>query len=85
MSINTKTGRPNAAVREGIADRILDLRSRIYDPMVTYKEQATGDVPQVLTALDDVLAYMNECDQVGITPHSADVLSLVAAALGVTS
>lgn len=75
LSINTKTGRPNAALREGIAARLAEIED-YFD---------VNDAVKMHSALADVLAYMDECEQVGITPHLADLRSLIAAALGVTA
>ena len=44
-----------------------------------------NDSVKMRTALDDVVAYMDECERVGVSMHPADVRSLIATALGVTA
>ena len=75
MSINTKTGRRNVALRDAVADRLVEIED-YFD---------VNDSVKMRTALDDVVAYMDECERVGVSMHPADVRSLIATALGVTA
>lgn len=89
MSINRKTGRPNAALREGIAGRINDIRDRLgfarWGGRMATERALSEDSPSLITALDDVLDYSDECESIGVSMHPADVRSLIATALGVVS
>ena len=76
MSINTRTGRPNPVVREGIAAELAAIRAQRF-----IVQNDTGPI----NALDDVLAYVDECERVGVSMHPADVRSLIATALGVAA
>ena len=75
MSINTKTGRRNVALRDAVVDELAAVLGDCYGP------SAIG----MHTALEDVLFYMDECERVGVSMHPADVRSLIATALGVAS
>ena len=75
MSINTKTGRRNVALRDAVADRLVEIED-YFD---------VNDAVKMRAALDEVVAYMDECERVGVSMHPADVRSLIATALGVTA
>ena len=43
------------------------------------------DARKMYLALDEVLTYVDRCEESGITMHPADVRRLIASALGVSS
>ena len=89
MSINTRTGRDTTHLRAGIAERLTVIqthvvRAREGNPQAWHLV-TRRDAPQLTSALDETLAYLDKCEDIGITPTACDLRSLIAAALEVTT
>lgn len=84
MSINSKSCRSDAVVRSGIAARLAEIKARA-DEDAEFCSTARTDVPALVNAVDDVIDYVDRCEESGITMQPGDIRRLIAAALGSAS
>ena len=75
MSINTQSGRDTTRLRAAINRELTVIREMRF---------LVQNDPRPLDALDETLAYLDKCEDIGITPTACDLRRLIAAALEVT-
>lgn len=75
MSINTRTGRDTTRLRAATTARLTTIRAQRF---------LLQNDPGPLDALDETLAYLDKCEDIGITPTACDLRRLIANALEVT-
>lgn len=73
---DTARDRARASLTAGIKARL---------DYLTFERLNLQNDPRPILAIDEVLNYVERCEESGITMHPADVRRLIASALGVSS